>query len=153
ELLTRIAEECAPEGFDIIIDDGSHIGEITRQSYRHLFHHHLKPGGVYIIEDWGIGYSETWPDGKAFVEPSVPPLKEKTRNLETDEYIEEEKEYPGVQQFESHHYGLPGFIKQLVDELAHLSINATRPPDQQLPVTIERMELFPGQAFIWKLPY
>jgi SAM-dependent methyltransferase len=65
-LLDRIREECAPEGFDIIIDDASHVAEHARKSFWHLFVHHLKPGGVYVIEDWGTGYWDYWPDGEAY---------------------------------------------------------------------------------------
>jgi hypothetical protein len=56
KLLTSIAREIAPDGFDIIVDDCSHIGEFTKISFWHLFTHHLKPGGIYAIEDWGTGY-------------------------------------------------------------------------------------------------
>ncbi|MDM7998653.1 MAG: class I SAM-dependent methyltransferase [Dehalococcoidia bacterium] len=70
-LLDRIAREQAPEGFDVIIDDCSHIGALTRASFWHLFPHHLKPGGMYIIEDIGTGYMDNWPDGKAY-EPRRP---------------------------------------------------------------------------------
>lgn len=66
ELLDRIAEEKASEGFDIIIDDASHIGNITRRSFNHLFHRYLKKGGIYVIEDWGTGYWDSWPDGKKY---------------------------------------------------------------------------------------
>src|SRR5438309_8699047 len=52
--------ETAPEGFDVIIDDCSHIGELTRISFWHLFEHHLKPGGLYVIEDWSTGYWDSW---------------------------------------------------------------------------------------------
>ena len=62
--LSEVAEKTAPEGYDIIIDDASHIGAFTKQSFWHLFDNHLKPGGVFIIEDWGTGYMSTWPDGK-----------------------------------------------------------------------------------------
>jgi hypothetical protein len=62
-LLSRIAQEQAPDGFDIIIDDCSHIGELTRISFWHLFEHHLKPGGIYAIEDWGTGYWVWYADG------------------------------------------------------------------------------------------
>lgn len=37
--------------FDIIIDDGSHLGNETRNSFAALWKH-VKPGGWYIIEDW-----------------------------------------------------------------------------------------------------
>ena len=65
-LLDRIGKECAPGGFDIIIDDCAHIAELARTSFWFLFEHHLKPGGIYAIEDWGTGYWRDWPDGKAF---------------------------------------------------------------------------------------
>ena len=32
-LLDRIAGECAPDGFDVIIDDCSHIGVLTKKSF------------------------------------------------------------------------------------------------------------------------
>src|SRR2546421_5565151 len=48
-LLDTIRAEMAPEGFDIIIDDCSHIGSLSRVSFRHLFDRHLKSGGSYVI--------------------------------------------------------------------------------------------------------
>jgi hypothetical protein len=68
-LLTRIAGECAPDGFDIIIDDASHIAEFAKISFWHLFENHLNPGGYYVIEDWRVGYSELWPDGAKYKWP------------------------------------------------------------------------------------
>lgn len=65
-LLDRIAKEQAPEGFDIIIDDCSHIALYTRISFWHLFENHLKPGGIYVIEDWGTGYLDSYPDGRPY---------------------------------------------------------------------------------------
>ena len=55
-LLGHVARECAPDGFDIIIDDASHIGTLARTSFHNLFEKHLKSGGIYVIEDWGTGY-------------------------------------------------------------------------------------------------
>lgn len=43
--------------FDVIIDDGSHRVNETRNTYNKLFPR-LKSGGMYIIEDWGVGYWE-----------------------------------------------------------------------------------------------
>lgn len=51
--------------FDIIIDDASHIGQVTKASYNFLFKY-VKSGGYYIIEDWGTGYWENWYDGKEY---------------------------------------------------------------------------------------
>jgi cephalosporin hydroxylase len=61
--LDEVTSQCAPDGFDIIIDDASHIAEFTSISFWHLFTNHLKPGGMYVIEDWGTGYWSKWPDG------------------------------------------------------------------------------------------
>jgi SAM-dependent methyltransferase len=59
--LQLVIEKGAP--FDIIIDDCAHQGHLARASFNLLFPH-LKPGGFYIIEDWGTGYwGASWPDG------------------------------------------------------------------------------------------
>ncbi len=65
-VLKEISDLEAPLGFDIIIDDAAHIGDLSRKSFEILFEQHLKSRGLYIIEDWGTGYWPTWPDGKAF---------------------------------------------------------------------------------------
>lgn len=41
--------------FDLIIDDGCHHGTAMELSFRTLFPF-VRPGGYYIIEDWGVGY-------------------------------------------------------------------------------------------------
>jgi hypothetical protein len=94
DLLSRVAAEVAPDGFDVIIDDCSHIGALAKVSFWHLFDHHLKPGAVYCIEDWGTGYSAAWPDGR---QPAVE--------------LDSERRMP------SHDAGMVGLVKQLVDEL------------------------------------
>jgi hypothetical protein len=77
-LLDRIASECAPNGFDIIIDDASHIAALTKISFWHLFDNHLKPGGYYVIEDWRVSYWEAWPDGAKYEWPNpIPPRSPK----------------------------------------------------------------------------
>ncbi len=70
--LSEVAHETAPEGFDIIIDDASHLGELTKIAFWHLFDNHLKPGGLYVIEDWGTGYWSDWPDGMTFDSSRTP---------------------------------------------------------------------------------
>lgn len=54
--LRKIADRYGP--FDVVIDDGAHRFDETRNSYQVLFEH-VRPGGYYIIEDWGVGY---WKD-------------------------------------------------------------------------------------------
>lgn len=49
--------------FDIILDDGAHTYTHTKGSFDVLFHDYLKPGGIYIIEDWGTTYFPSWSDG------------------------------------------------------------------------------------------
>jgi len=130
--LTAIAQEVAPEGFDIIIDDCSHIGELARISFWHLFTNHLKPGGVYAIEDWGTGYlggyrNVYYPDGE-FFDPSeretlLHRLANKVLKSAPVEWRENGwlqkrlKRYQYTRRFKSHDYGLVGFVKQLVDEV------------------------------------
>jgi hypothetical protein len=125
ELLDRIAKENAPAGFDIIIDDCSHIGELTRISFWHLFNNHLKPGGIYVIEDWSTGYWDSFFDGVAFsyqpdlrfsprmfrfrsslahLQRSVPPLNRILRLV---------KRAVNRNRFRSHDQGLVGVCKRV----------------------------------------
>jgi demethylmacrocin O-methyltransferase len=48
--------------FDIVIDDGSHIGRHVRASLDALFDH-VKPGGFYVIEDLAMAYVKDWEGG------------------------------------------------------------------------------------------
>lgn len=41
--------------FDVVIDDGAHQEQETRQCFESLFPS-VMPGGFYIIEDWAVGY-------------------------------------------------------------------------------------------------
>ena len=67
------ARKTAPEGFDIIIDDASHFGDLTKIAFWHLLDNHLKPSGLYVIEDWGTGYWSDWPGGKSDRPRSIRP--------------------------------------------------------------------------------
>ena len=55
ECLTRLCSEY--EGFDIIIDDGSHINEHVILTFEILFPL-LRPDGIYVVEDLQTAY---WP--------------------------------------------------------------------------------------------
>ncbi len=39
---------------DLVIDDASHLLDLTRSTFEILFPR-LRPGGTYVIEDWGFG--------------------------------------------------------------------------------------------------
>lgn len=128
ELLELIGKENAPEGFDVIIDDASHIGDFTRLSFWYLFENCLKPGGVYCIEDWGTGYWDEWIDGKKF------------------------HTYKG--RTYCHNFGMVGFVKELVDEcgMADISREKMGSPSTQLS-RFERVEVSHGQVFVIKKQY
>lgn len=98
DFLTMLSQEEAPEGWDIVIDDCSHFGDLTLASFHALFPL-VRQGGLYIIEDWEAGYMETWPDGRRF-DPS--------QHLAMSE----------DGSFKVHEAGISGFVKQLVDEVA-----------------------------------
>lgn len=133
ELLDRIARENAPDGFDIIIDDCSHIGTLTRASFRHLFDNHLKSGGLYVIEDWGTGYWAGWVDGIRYgsrTKNFSPSLYRLTRVLARLQQSPVGRKLPLAgtalakakaavlrAQYTSHDYGMVGFVKELIDEL------------------------------------
>ena len=87
--------------------------------YRALFPF-LKPGGLYIIEDWATGYWTDWPDGGPFedVTPS-----------DTNDVLQ--KRIP------SHDFGMVGFIKHFVDEVANSGI---RPSMTAVPTRPDRLE-------------
>jgi SAM-dependent methyltransferase len=44
-----------PAEFDLVIDDASHNYELSLASFNGLFGH-VRPGGIYAIEDWGWGH-------------------------------------------------------------------------------------------------
>jgi hypothetical protein len=138
QLLDRIGKETGP--FDVIIDDASHLAEPTKISFWHLFQHHLKRKGIYVIEDWRVGYWGGWSDGAQL--GTVDSLRLSR--------ISPERQNPT--RFKSHDYGLVGFVKQLVDELGadaytHKSRGSTEP--HRVP-RFRSLEIFPGQVFIVK---
>jgi hypothetical protein len=101
--LMKICDHFAPDGFDIIIDDASHVGAFSLTSYQVLFPY-LKPRGLYFIEDWGTGYlpTEKWGDGAL---PSAPQL------IEHNGFF--------ARRILSHDHGMAGFVKVLIDEIAN----------------------------------
>jgi hypothetical protein len=60
EALTRLCDEYG--GFDIVIDDGSHINEHVIKSFQVLFPR-LRPNGIYAVEDLQTAYWASWGGG------------------------------------------------------------------------------------------
>lgn len=168
ELLDRIASECAPEGFDIIIDDCSHVGELTRISFWHLFDNHLKSGGMYVIEDWGTGYWDTWSDGvryrrmpkRAFSSVNYRLSRAVTRLFNSSVA----KQFPILQwlasvvkrllqrrRFDSHDFGMVGFVKELIDECGMADItHPTNGIGNPRPSKFREMRISQSHLFVIK---
>lgn len=171
-LLDQLVDEHAPGGLDIVIDDASHIGEATKISFWHLFEHHLKPGGIYVIEDWRTGYWGNWQDGSQYSlknlgQPVRNRLQKKLDRM-LDLLIRNEK--PGDKRtikkrllvrfrsllskkhFKSHDAGMVGFVKELVDELAVDAVTKSNRgyTGEQQPNKIKSIEYTAGQVFIIK---
>lgn len=96
DMATKDAVMKAVDGapFDIIIDDASHLGGLTRQAFD-MFYPELKPGGTYVIEDCGASFMPTIEDSGAYPPPPA-----------TDP-----KKFPG------HEFGIMGVVKQIMDEM------------------------------------
>jgi hypothetical protein len=60
DFLARLAREYGP--FDIVIDDGSHIGRDIIASFTGLYDH-VTLGGFYVIEDLAVAYHPDWEGG------------------------------------------------------------------------------------------
>ncbi|MFF4403292.1 hypothetical protein [Streptomyces sp. NPDC001404] len=61
EFLNALAKRIGP--LDIVIDDGSHRSSDVITSFRTLFPH-LRPGGLYVIEDLQTSYWPGWNGGR-----------------------------------------------------------------------------------------
>ena len=173
KILDRIRIETAKDGFDIIIDDASHIGELTSISFWYLFDNHLKPGGIYVIEDWGSGYWGKWPDGKQYnlkrndfhkgirnyidllIDRTVSNSKDKKDKVIVRKVLKRIRNKISKHRLKSHEYGMVGFIKQLIDELGMEDIIKGSERGSKMlfrESKFLKMEIFPGQVFILKNP-
>jgi hypothetical protein len=174
-LLDRIRKETAPDGFDVIIDDASHMGAYTAQSFWHLFPNHLKPRGFYILDDWACAYLPSWADGHAYTAREVtargePGTAETVRRLvrsSARSAMGPLEKYPQVERhlrslyskaegatmtskFPSHDYGMAGVVKQIIDSAAaeDLVDGATTVEYGYRPRLIERIEVTRIQTLV-----
>lgn len=127
-----------PEGFDVVIDDCSHVGHLARASFWHLFDNHLKPGGFYVIEDWGTGYWDFWPDGVRYRggrRAAHSPVRHRLLRAVTRLGNSPAGRLPLARPLASaakralqrglyatHDFGMVGFVKELIDELGAADI-------------------------------
>lgn len=162
-LLDRIGRERAPEGFDVIIDDASHLGEFSKISFFHLFENHLKPGGLYFLEDWGTAYWDCYPDGRHSKPParSVPLRERLFGAMSASELIQGNSFLRRAtnklrlttlrRSFRSHQRGTVGVLKQIIDECGVLDItDEERGRGPKADQLISSVHVRPGLALIHK---
>jgi hypothetical protein len=106
EFLRSVSLRAAPLGFDLIIDDASHIAADAESSFRALFDDHLKSGGWYVLEDWCTGYLAHWPDGR---EP-------RPASRIASRFAAFLRRRGIAMPSRSHAHGMVGFVKKLIDE-------------------------------------
>jgi hypothetical protein len=166
KLLDRIQAESAPDGFDIIIDDCSHLGRLTSTSFWHLFPNQLRPGGVYVIEDWGTGYWDSWPDGR-HAAADITLARPRARSGGLPRKLANRvglwrnpigriarRLSPALPppHFPSHEYGMVGFVKQLIDECGMPDITAPGRGGLQpfRASCVEKLTIHAGHVFVFK---
>ena len=132
--LREILRIHAAHGLDIIVDDASHIGLNSLASYEILFPH-LKPGGLYIIEDWGTGYFDDWPDGSHLQGFRPEPV---------DGQI--------AKRMPSHDFGMVGFVKCLVDQVAGANVKPSHAAPPTRLGTMSYMHFYQEMVIIEKKP-
>jgi SAM-dependent methyltransferase len=131
-LLARLRTKHAPNGFDVIIDDGSHLGVTTARSLQALYVDHLRPGGLYVIEDWGTGYTPSWSDGGALREAID------IGSLDTISSQQAIVGGSGVS-MSSHDFGVVGLVKRLIDHTSAPTIAHVTPELLRSALPIEEM--------------
>lgn len=57
--INQLVSETGP--FDLIIDDGSHFSREQKETF-HLLWPHVKPGGIFLVEDTHSSYHYPWTD-------------------------------------------------------------------------------------------
>ncbi len=86
EALRRLSEEYG--GFDIIVDDGSHLNPHVIQTF-HILFPLLRPHGIYAVEDTQTSYWPTWGGGIDNPSSSMAFFKRLTDGLNHIEYPNE----------------------------------------------------------------
>ena len=155
KVLSHIAQEVAPSGFDVIIDDASHIAEPSRITFWHLFENHLKSGGLFVIEDWGTGYWDSWPDGKCYAAPVLAKQGRVSLLTRVTDFLLPNGRIAGNDKERhksiSHSYGMVGFVKELIDECGMQDItHPVRGTKTRQSSRFENMLITHGQIFIRK---
>ena len=62
DALDGVLSENFPDGIDLVVDDASHLYELTRRTFELSFPH-VRPGGLYLIEDWSWAHKPAYQSG------------------------------------------------------------------------------------------
>lgn len=131
--LREICEEY--DGFDIIIDDGSHINEHQIETFGTLFDH-LNDGGIYVIEDVQTSYWPAYGGGavgtSGYEQSSMCFFKQFADGLNYEEFLDE-------------HYAPTAYDRKIISiEFHHNLIILTKGRNEEGSQMIERFreELF-----------
>ena len=130
--LAPIADGFSESGFDLVIDDASHIGYYSLKTFNILFSK-LRVGGFYVIEDWGTGYWDDFPDGSRYQSYGFANFDGKIP-----------KRLP------SHDYGMVGLVKIMVDIVGMGDIRPGHAEKTKRVSPFEYMHLYHGMAVIKK---
>jgi hypothetical protein len=120
--LEEVIKDEFSAGFDLVIEDASHIGAYAHITFHTVFPH-LKPGGIYIVEDWGTGYFDDFVDGGRFQDY---PLNFHDGNV--------------PRRLPSHDFGMVGFVKSLVDMTSEPDIRNKMSDSPKHKARIETLE-------------
>lgn len=144
-LMQRIRNDFAPGGFDVIVDDASHVGITTARSLKALYQEHLRPGGLYCIEDWGTGYMPGWHDGgQIATRVEVADLDDATVPMQDG--VDAPVPMP------SHDLGVVGVVKRLIDHTARGTVRAVQPDAIGDALDIDSMTVWDGIVVLRKPP-
>jgi len=83
EALARLSDEYG--GFDIVIDDGSHVSDHVVRSFQALFPR-LRPNGIYVVEDTQTSYWAEYGGGMRHTQNSMSFFKALADGLNYQEY-------------------------------------------------------------------
>ena len=142
-LMQRVREAHAPEGFDVIVDDASHLGIMTARSLQALYREHLRPGGLYCIEDWGTGYLPDWHDGGEIA------ARLDVANIDSSATVMQ-SEVPTPIPMPSHDIGTVGVVKRLIDHTASGTVRWAQPDAVGEVLVIEAMTVWDGIVVLRK---
>jgi hypothetical protein len=136
-LMRHIRDDYARNGFDVIIDDASHIGITTARSLQALYTEHLCQGGLYCIEDWGTGYLPSWHDGGPI--SSLLDIQD-LDSAATAMTADVARPIP----MSSHDLGMVGLVKRLIDHAAAGTIRVVQGDAVRETLPIESMTVWDG---------